>query len=201
MSSFFVYIPIKPIGFLILHGFKWILLMENSYVNAVDFFKSKASYKGESTLILAAYELRTPENVGALIRLAGNLGLAKIYFISQVNSFNASKIARVAHSSLKHVDFTFCTPEEFMANIPPDYELIGVETSKNATNLFATKLPEKCILLVGNERYGIRQDFLDKCKKTVFIPLLGKTLSMNVSHAAALATFEWGRQHLGLDSM
>ncbi|MBN1651421.1 MAG: TrmH family RNA methyltransferase [Bacteroidales bacterium] len=175
--------------------------MDNSYVNAVDFFKLKEKNKLASKLMLAAYELRTPENVGALIRLAGNLGIAKVFFIAVENSFKASKIARVAHSSIKHVAFEFCTPEEFLNRIPSDYVLVGVETSQKASNLFTTKLPEKSILLLGNERYGIPQDFLDRCRKTVFIPLLGKTLSMNVSHAAALAAFEWGRQHSGLELM
>lgn len=177
--------------------------MENKYANAVDFFKSKEKIGVGNTvnLILAAYELRTPENVGALIRLAGNLGLEKVYFITKENIFNASKIARVAHSSINHVNFTFCSPEEFVTHFPNDFEMVAVETSAKATNVFTTELPKKCILLVGNERYGISQEFLDQCKKTVFIPLLGKTLSMNVSHAATLAAFEWGKQHLGLEQM
>jgi len=115
--------------------------------------------------------------------------------------FKASKIAKVAHSSLKHVDYSFCTPTEFFDLLPPDYEIVAVETSEKASNLFTTKLPEKCVLLLGNERYGIAQYFLNKIEKTVYIPLLGKTLSLNVSHAAALAAFEWGRQHLGLEEM
>lgn len=177
--------------------------MENKYANAVDFFKAKQiQIKGEpSNLILAAYELRTPENIGAMIRLAGNLGIAKVLFIVGENTFNATKIARVAHSSYKHVDFTFCTREEFFSILPAGFETVAVETSENATNLFSTKLPEKCILLVGNERYGISQDFLDQISKAVYIPLIGNTLSLNVAHAATIAAFEWGRQHLGLEKM
>lgn len=177
--------------------------MENQYVHAVDFFKSKQADEllSAENLILAAYELRTPENVGAIIRLAGNLGIAKVIFISSDKLFKTSKIAKVAHSSLKHVDYSFCSPDEFLTLIPPDFEIVAVETSEKATNLFTTKLPEKCVLLLGNERYGIAQDFLNKIEKTVYIPLLGKTLSLNVSHAATLAAFEWGRQHLGLEKM
>jgi len=176
--------------------------MENKYANSVDFFnaKPKTTLGDASNLILAAFELRTPENVGALIRLAGNLGISKVYFISNENVLlNVNKIAKVAHSSRKHVDYIFCSSEEFFDLIPVDYEIVAVETSKKATNLFTTKLPEKCVLLLGNERYGISQEYLNRCSKAVYIPLLGKTLSMNVSHAATLAVFEWGRQHLGLE--
>lgn len=177
--------------------------MENRYAHAVDFFKAKPKpMEGDaSNLILAAYELRTPENIGAIIRLAGNLGVAKVLFIVKENSFKTSKIAKVAHSSIKHVEYTFFTPGEFFSVLPKDFEVVAVETSEKATNLFSTALPEKCVLLVGNERYGIAQEFLNQISKAVYIPLLGKTLSMNVSHAATIAAFEWGRQHLGLELM
>ncbi len=177
--------------------------MENKYTNAVDFFQSRS--KGRlpiaSELILAAYELRTPENLGAIIRLAGNLGVVKVIFIQTENIFKDKKIARVAHSSFKHIDFSFCKPDEFHSKIPADFELVAVETAGNASNIYQTALPAKCVLLVGNERYGIAQNLLDCVSKTVFIPLKGKTLSMNVSHATAIAAFEWGRQHLGLNEM
>lgn len=189
-------------GFLLLQQSK-AFRMENKYANAVDFFNAK--HNGEeklaSNLILAAFELRTPENIGALIRLAGNLGIAKILIIHSDNNFKASKIAKVAHSSFKHVDYSFCTPNEFFSILPATFEVVAVETSEKATNLFTTALPEKCVLLVGNERYGIAQEFLSQIDRTVYIPLLGKTLSMNVSHAATLAAFEWGRQHLGMELM
>ncbi len=179
--------------------------MENRYAHAVDFFKAKPKpTEGDaSNLILAAYELRTPENIGAIIRLAGNLGIAKVLFIlkENKNSFKTSKIAKVAHSSIKHVEYTFCAPDEFFSILPKDFEVVAVETSEKATNLFTTALPEKCVLLVGNERYGIAQEFLNQISKAVYIPLLGKTLSMNVSHAATIAAFEWGRQYLGLELM
>jgi TrmH family RNA methyltransferase len=177
--------------------------MENKYANSVDFFnaKPKTTLGDASNLILAAYELRTPENVGALIRLAGNLGIPKVIFIQSETVFKAKKIARVAHSSLKLVDYSFCKPEDFDALIPEEFEIVAVETSDKASNLYKTDLPEKCVLLVGNERFGIAQKCLNKCSKTVYIPLLGKTLSMNVSHAATIAAFEWGRQHLDLENV
>jgi len=177
--------------------------MDNKYANSVEFFNTKTKNKSgnASNLILAAYELRTPENVGALIRLSGNLGISKVLFIQSETIFKAKKIARVAHSSLKSVDYSFCKPEVFKSQIPEDFEIVAVETSNKASNLYKTSLPEKCVLLVGNERFGIAQECLNKVSKTVYIPLIGKTLSLNVSHAAAIAAFEWGRQHLGLENV
>lgn len=158
--------------------------MENKYANSVDFFnaKPKTKHGDASNLILAAYELHTPENVGAMIRLAANLGIDKVIFIQSENNFKAKKIARVAHSSLKHVDFSFIPSADFYDSLPEEFEVVAVETSENATNLFVTSLPEKCVLLVGSERFGISQDFLNRTLKTVYIPMLGKTSPSTIFH-------------------
>lgn len=176
--------------------------MKNAYVNAVDFFEKKPVPKiSGAHLILAAYQLRTPENVGALIRLAGNLNIEKVLFIQGENSMRMAKINRVAHSSLRHVDFSFVEEEAFFAQLPKDYHIVAVETAEHAENIYQTTLPEKCVLVVGNERHGLAQDFLDKIPHCVYIPLVGKTRSLNVSHAATIAAFEWGRQHLNLSEL
>lgn len=173
----------------------------NKYINSVDFFKARGNGIIEKpvSLILAAYHLRTPENLGAIIRLASNLNIKKVFFIQDTGILTSSKIARVAHSGLKHVDYSFCTSDEFFSIIPSDFATVAVETSEKASNLFSTELPQKCVLIFGNERYGIEQQFLNRMDKTVFIPLLGKTLSLNVSHAATIAAFEWARQHFNLE--
>lgn len=172
--------------------------MTDEYRNSVDFFNERnlnISEEGKE-LILAAYELKTPDNAGAIIRLAGNLGVKRVFFIHEHFEMRDRKMKRVAHSSLGHVDFQIVTEEEFWKKIPKDYQTIALETTKDSTNLFTTKLPEKTVLIAGNERFGLPDSFINKCHSSVFIPIPGKTSSMNVSHATTIAAFEWARQHL-----
>jgi tRNA G18 (ribose-2'-O)-methylase SpoU len=49
---------------------------------------------------------------------------------------------------------------------------------------------------VGNEKKGIDIDFVEECETIVHIPLTGNCTSLNVSHAAAVAAFEWLRQKM-----
>src|SRR5665648_19596 len=49
---------------------------------------------------------------------------------------------------------------------------------------------------LGNERNGLPEEILQKCHQKVHIPMTGKCKSMNVSHALAVAIFEWQRQML-----
>jgi tRNA G18 (ribose-2'-O)-methylase SpoU len=173
--------------------------MKDEYRNSVDFFREKDLNLSEETppLILAAWELKTPDNAGSIIRLAGNLGVERVYFIHESFEMRDRKMKRVAHSSLGHVDFQIVTEEEFWAKLPDDYNTIALETTKNSTNLFTTKFPEKTVLIAGNERFGLPNSFINKCHSSVFIPIPGKTSSMNVSHAVTIGAFEWARQHMG----
>ena len=50
--------------------------------------------------------------------------------------------------------------------------------------------------IVGSERNGLSEELLVQCDLVVYIPVPGPTRSLNVSHAAAVALFEWQRQML-----
>jgi len=171
--------------------------MKDSYQNSFRFFNKKQFPKNNAnkSLILAAHELKTPENMGAIIRLAANLGAEKVYFIHENFVVKESKLKRVAHSSIEKVDYEIVNKNDFWKAINGT-TVIALETTTQSSNLFKTLLPEHCVILCGNERFGLPNDFIEKCKKSVFIPMPGITRSMNVSHALTIAAFEWSRQHL-----
>jgi len=171
--------------------------MKDQYKNSVEFFNQKnfSQKKEEHSLILAAYELKTPDNAGSIIRLAGNLGVKEVFFIHENFEMRPRKMTRVAHSSLGHVNFHIVSEQEFWDKIEESYEVIALETTEKSHNLFQYSFPKKCVLLCGNERFGISNEMIQKCKDSVFIPNPGKTRSMNVSHALTLGAFEWARQN------
>ena len=171
--------------------------MTDQYVNSVEFFNKKSfdAPESEHSLILAAFELKTPDNAGSIIRLAGNLGVKEVYFIHENYEMRARKMTRVAHSSVGHVDFHIVTEEEFWNKIEASYDIIALETSRESKNIFQYQFPKECVLMCGNERFGLSNEILEKCKGSVFIPNPGKTRSMNVSHALTIGAFEWARQN------
>lgn len=177
--------------------------MKDSYENSFSFFEKKYDKKAEDnkSLILAAHELKTPENMGSIIRLAANLNAEKVYFIHESFVVKQSKLKRVAHSSHGNIDYEILTLQEFWNKIGEEYQLIALETTSESKNLFNYPLPEKCVLLCGNERFGLPNEIIQKCKKSIFIPLPGSTRSMNVSHALTIAAFEWARQHRPTEMM
>jgi len=177
--------------------------MKDSYQNSFSFFENKFENKteGKTSLILVAHELKTPENMGSIIRLAANLNVTKVFFIHEKFVVKESKLKRVAHSSYGNIDYEIISLNNFWNKIEKDHQLIALETTSNCKNIFNYKLPEKCILICGNERFGLPNEIIQKCKQSVFIPLPGTTRSMNVSHALTIAAFEWARQHIPNEMM
>lgn len=137
--------------------------------------------------------IRTPENIGSIIRLAANAGAERVISI-ETEPHKEYKIRKTACMAWDYVELVHCSPDNFEQHIPAEYQLIALETSPTSKSIFSVALPPKMALVVGNEMHGIRPELLSRCPLHVNIPMLGAATSMNVSHATAVALFEWVRQ-------
>jgi tRNA G18 (ribose-2'-O)-methylase SpoU len=136
--------------------------------------------------------------MGSVLRLAGNIGAAKVIFIKDEEYPEARnwKIKKTASGADKKVQWEFCKSHELFDRIPVGYVLTALETTPSATNLFETELPQKMAVVIGNEVHGIEETLLKKAEKTVFIPVPGVISSLNVTHALSVILFEWLRTNL-----
>jgi len=159
-------------------------------ITAFEFFPEKAQ---QNDAILIGIEIDNPENIGSLIRIAANIGCKKVIFPTQKN-YNLTKIRRTATNAFEIIDWQMCEIESWEEQIPDDYQIIAVETGKEATDIFKTKLPQKIAIVVGNESYGLKDRDIKKCNSRVYIPSPGSVKSLNVNQAAAVSLFEWFRQ-------
>lgn len=171
-------------------------ILRTMETNSVVFFNAQSYQELPNKPIIAAWQIINPENIGNLIRLADNVGAEDVYILGEDFHLRMSSIRKTAGLSFNHVQLSFITPENFFSRLNPEYQLVAIETSNESTNIFTTDLPEKIVFLLGNERNGLPDDLLDKCNSQVHIPMTGKCKSMNVSHALAVALFEWQRQML-----
>lgn len=145
--------------------------------------------------IILADHLRTPENIGAILRLAGNIGAENVFFIGDSEKqFKDYRIFRTSSGAADKMKWeTISTPD--VANlIPKDYKIVALETIPSATNIYKYTFPEKTAFIVGNEVNGISDRLLNMAHDKIFIPVPGVISSLNVSHSLAVAAFEWLRQ-------
>ncbi|MDA3927625.1 MAG: TrmH family RNA methyltransferase [Prolixibacteraceae bacterium] len=166
--------------------------------NSVEFFKQNNYQlpKGIAAPILVAWKLRTPGNYGYLLRLADTVGCEKVLFVVDEIHLAHRNIRKTAGESYKRMPFEFISADDIKSKIPESFQFVALETATNSKNIFKTKLPSNIALVVGNEKSGIETNFLAKCDQIVHIPLTGKCTSLNVSHATAIALYEWVRQKI-----
>ena len=170
-----------------------------SYLKSNDLFDKlnpETLYERLPHPILIADHLMTPDNLGVMIRLADNIGASEVCFLGNEEEHRLGKVRRAAASSRDNIRWYFSEETDLHQIVPKGKKIVAIETANNATCIYDTPLPEDIAFIVGNERNGLSDGLLDQCDMVVYIPVPGPTRSLNVSHAAAVALFEWQRQML-----
>ncbi len=167
---------------------------------ANTFFHSKKYHYSSDAPIVVCDRLQTPENIGAIIRLAGNVGCEQVYFVRDNQAqqeLRESKIKKLASTAFDTVNWSYCSEEELLA-LPElqKRDWVALETCSSAQNLFKLSLPEQLVLVVGNEAHGISDLLLRHCSQIVYIPLVGACKSMNVSQALGIGLMHWVSAYL-----
>ena len=174
-----------------------------SYIKSNDLFEripTEDLYRHVPRPMLIADHLMTPDNLGAMIRLADNIGATEVCFLGSEDEHHMSKVRRAAASSRDNIRWYFSEETDLRRIVPEGKKIVAIETADNATCIYDTQLPEDVAFIVGSERHGISEDYLRQCDMVVYIPVPGPTRSLNVSHAAAVALFEWQRKMLDVRS-
>ncbi|MBI4675731.1 MAG: TrmH family RNA methyltransferase [Chloroflexi bacterium] len=145
---------------------------------------------------IVAVGLRVPENLGMVLRLADAAGTSRVVFVNEETPLQ-SRIRKTARNADLSVSWEICDAKTFLQkHVAALQPMIAVEITTRSTNLFETELPQPCALVVGSEQHGVPAEILRVCERAVHIPLYGVNGSMNVTHALAIALFEWRRQYV-----
>lgn len=167
---------------------------KNSSYHLFDTLELSKIYDKLVRPIIIAENLRTPENMGATLRIAANIGAEKVIFISDfAQNFKENKIFRTASDAAEKMNWEITSQKTIPPNLL-DYNIIAIETSPDAANIFEFQFPEKVVFMIGNEINGTSDLLLSQAHHKIFIPIPGTISSINVSHALAVAAFEWFRQ-------
>ncbi|MGY2076028.1 MULTISPECIES: TrmH family RNA methyltransferase [unclassified Blastococcus] len=75
--------------------------------------------------------------------------------------------------------------------------VVAVDNGPGAVPLETTELPERCVLLFGQEGPGLTEEARGGAALTVSIAQFGSTRSINAGVAAGIAMHAWIRQHAG----
>jgi tRNA G18 (ribose-2'-O)-methylase SpoU len=77
------------------------------------------------------------------------------------------------------------------------YAAVGVDNLAGSVPLESVQLPERVCLVFGSEGPGLTPEIVAVCQRLVAITQYGSTRSINAGAAAAIAMYQWARQHAG----
>lgn len=132
-------------------------------------------------------------NIGRILRLTDALNCREVIFVDtpHVDSQRIRKVSRGMSDKRPH---RFMESVEFMAEIENYDPLIAVEITSQSLDLFACNLPLEATFVIGNERHGIPDEFLNLCQFAIHIPMFGINSSMNVATSLSIVLYEWYRR-------
>jgi tRNA G18 (ribose-2'-O)-methylase SpoU len=169
--------------------------MTNSSVELFENLRKSELLQEVDPPIIIADNLRTPDNMGMILRLAANINAPlTLFLLDEDIDFKLSKIKRTSSGASEKVKWKIIKSSEMVQYLPEGYSIVALETCDDSENLFSFIFPKKIAIIVGNEVVGIRKKILEKSNYKVFIPIPGKLSSLNVTHALSIALFSWVKQ-------
>lgn len=142
-------------------------------------------------LHLIAHNIRSRENVGALFRTCDSLGVSKLWLTGYTPTPPDNKISKVALGAeasvpwAQHVRVEEALDELKTQGIP----VYALELTENAVELSSFQPPERMAFLLGTETTGIPPSLIERCDGAVMIKQRGMKESLNVTIAAAIASW------------
>ena len=130
-------------------------------------------------------QVRSPFNAGSVLRIIDNFGFKGLVHNSPWLRMKHPQLCKAARGSEKWI------PVEFRSDLTTwlknrKIPVVGIENDPEAITITDWKPPSQCVLIVGNEAYGIASGLRQCCDHIVQIPMFGFKKSMNLHHALAI---------------
>lgn len=145
-------------------------------------------------LVIAAHELDDPGNAGTLVRLADAVGAAALVLTAgSVDPWNP-KAVRAAAGSTSHLPLVVdVSTEDVVAAGRARGIVVGLDGSGDV-DVEQVPVDRPVTLIVGSEAHGLPAAVLGACDVVAAIPMWGRTESLNVAAATAVAAYAIGRR-------
>lgn len=133
--------------------------------------------------------VQDPGNLGTMIRTADAAGVdAVIVGKGSVDLFNP-KVLRSAQGSHFHLPVLNGDLHEWITKLQTDNIPVYGTSLENGVIFTETESKDTFALLVGNEGSGVNKELLAETTQNLYIPIYGKSESLNVAVAAGILLY------------
>jgi len=144
-------------------------------------------------LLVALDNVRDPGNLGTIIRLCDWFGIEDLLCSNATVDCYNPKVVQATMGSLTRVNISYVDLEDYLSDY--DGDIFG--TFMNSETIYNRALPQKGIVVMGNEANGISSGIENLVTQKISIPRFGSvkaTESLNVATATAICLNEFKRQ-------
>ncbi|MCC3356483.1 TrmH family RNA methyltransferase [Bacillus sp. REN16] len=141
------------------------------------------------TRLLLIDAVQDPGNLGTMIRTADAAGIdAVIIGEGSVDVYN-SKVVRSTQGSIFHIPIVKGNLYDTIDQLKQNGTKVYGTSLKNAVDYKQAAAEESFAILVGNEGNGVNPELLVKTDQNLYIPIYGKSESLNVAVAAGILLY------------
>jgi tRNA G18 (ribose-2'-O)-methylase SpoU len=134
-------------------------------------------------------------NIGTVVRTANAFLAAEVHVVGRRRWNRRGAMVTDRYQHLRHhPDVGVLAAWAAAADLP----IVAVDNGPGAVPIETAELPEKCVLLFGQEGPGLTPEARAAAAVTVSIAQFGSTRSINAGVAAGIAMHTWVRQHADL---
>ncbi|WP_428741053.1 TrmH family RNA methyltransferase [Tenacibaculum sp.] len=146
----------------------------------------------QDKFMVALDGINDPGNLGTIIRLCDWFGVTELVCSKNTVDCYNQKVVQSTMGSLTRVNISYIDLQDFLSNS----KLPVFTADMDGENVYTTLLPEKAVLVMGNEANGISPEIAQTVKHALTIPRFGdlqQTESLNVATATAILLSEFKR--------
>ena len=135
-------------------------------------------------------------NIGTVVRNANAFLAAEVHIIGKRRWNRRGAMVTDRYQHIRHHP----TTDEFVAWAGADgLPIVGIDILPDSTPIETTLLPERCVLVFGQEGPGLSEAVRAACCTVCSIAQFGSTRSINAGVASGIAMHTWVRQHVQFD--
>jgi len=139
--------------------------------------------------LLLVDSIQDPGNLGTIIRTADAAGIDGIILGDGTVDLYNSKVLRSAQGSHFHIPIVKGNLEEWIQRLKEKGIPVYGTALQNGKRLNEVEKTNQFAIIVGNEGNGIQEKLLDLTFENVYIPIYGKSESLNVAVAAGIVLY------------
>jgi tRNA G18 (ribose-2'-O)-methylase SpoU len=135
-------------------------------------------------------------NIGSVVRNANAFLAREVHIVGKRKWNRRGAMVTDRYQHIRHHDtiaglLAFAHAEQL--------PLLGIDNLPGSVPIDSYPLPERCLMLFGQEGPGLSEEARERCEAVLAIRQFGSTRSINAAAASAVAMHEWIRRHAPVD--